>query len=430
MDINNSRLQEEKTMDARQQRGMVIAATCRTVKQTKGDIWNVPSQQNGHTPYHVNIKAKKCSCLDHVEGGYKCKHIWAAEIVYQREFEFNEDGSVTITETEVVALKAVRKTTYQQNWPAYDAAQINEKSTFQTLLRDLCTGIVEPQNVMGRPRIPVADAIFAAVFKVYSTVSGRRYMSDLHDAHEKGHLSRLPAKSSVFAVLESESTTDVLKALIAESALPLKALEEHFSCDSSGFSGCRFDRWYDHKFGEVQIKRAWVKAHVMCGAKTNVITAVEIYGKDAGDSPMLPMLLKSTAQNFKISEVSADMAYASARNFEAIDEIGATALIPFKRGTSGKAGGLFAKAFHYFQVKREEFEARYHKRSNIESTFSMLKAKFGDSVRSKTDTAMKNEVLAKILCHNICCLISAIYELGIAPTFWTEKATVRNVARA
>ena len=39
------------------------------------------------------------------------------------------------------------------------------------------------------------------------------------------------------------------------------------------------------------------------------------------------------------------------------------------------------------------------------------------AVRSKTDIAMKNEVLCKILCHNICCLISAMYELGITPTF-------------
>jgi hypothetical protein len=30
---------------------------------------------------------------------------------------------------------------------------------------------------------------------------------------------------------------------------------------------------------------------------------------------------------------------------------------------------------------------------------------------------MKNEVLAKILCHNLCCLISAWYELGIEPVF-------------
>ena len=47
----------------------------------------------------------------------------------------------------------------------------------------------------------------------------------------------------------------------------------------------------------------------------------------------------------------------------------------------------------------------------------MMKRKFGDYVRSKTDVAMKNEVLCKFLAHNICCLISAIYELGLQPVF-------------
>ena len=77
--------------------------------------------------------------------------------------------------------------------------------------------------------------------------------------------------------------------------------------------------------------------------------------------------------------------------------------------------------FHYFQFNQEEFMARYHQRSNVESTFSMLKAKFGDGVRSKTDVAMRNEVLAKILCHNIVVLISAMYELGIDPIFWHNQ---------
>ncbi len=52
------------------------------------------------------------------------------------------------------------------------------------------------------------------------------------------------------------------------------------------------------------------------------------------------------------------------------------------------------------------------------SSVMMIKTKFRDHVRSKTDVAMKNEVLAKILCHNICCLISAFYELKTDATFW------------
>jgi len=50
----------------------------------------------------------------------------------------------------------------------------------------------------------------------------------------------------------------------------------------------------------------------------------------------------------------------------------------------------------------------------------MIKAKFGERVRSKTQTGQVNEVLCKILCHNVCCLIQSIYELGVEPTFWNE----------
>jgi transposase len=71
--------------------------------------------------------------------------------------------------------------------------------------------------------------------------------------------------------------------------------------------------------------------------------------------------------------------------------------------------------------------SRYHLRSNVESTFSMVKAKFGDGVRSRLDTAMKNEVLAKLVNHNICCLISAMYEVGIDPTFWAKERVAQKV---
>ena len=64
----------------------------------------------------------------------------------------------------------------------------------------------------------------------------------------------------------------------------------------------------------------------------------------------------------------------------------------------------------------------YHKRSNVESTFAMIKAKFGDALRSKTKTAQVNEALCKILCHNICCVIQSMYELKVKPEFWAEAA--------
>jgi hypothetical protein len=43
-------------------------------------------------------------------------------------------------------------------------------------------------------------------------------------------------------------------------------------------------------------------------------------------------------------------------------------------------------------------------------------------VKSKTDTAMVNEVLCKFLAYNLCCLIHEQEELGIAPIFWKDEA--------
>jgi transposase len=408
-------------LDARQQRGLEIAATAKIAK--KGGAWLVPSQ-SGKGRYTVCLDPTEphCSCPDHEEGGFKCKHIFAAEYVVQRER--NADGSTTVTET--LTVRTVRKT-YPQDWRAYNAAQTGEKAKFLDLLHDLCRGIAEPERQKnGRPPLPIHDALFAACYKIYSTVSGRRFMTDLREAQAKGYIEKTPHFNSIFNYLENPALTPILRALITESSLPLKAVEIDFAADSSGFTTSRFIRWFDHKYGAVRQQHEWVKVHLMCGVKTHIVTAVEIRDKDASDTKLLPALVDATAENFEMREVSADKGYGSLRNYKAIQYHGATPYIAFKSIHTGRGGGLWQKMFHYFQYRREEFLGHYHKRSNVETTFSMIKAKFGDHVRSKTDAAMVNEVLCKIICHNICCLIQESHELGIETTFWAETSPAQE----
>jgi transposase len=130
----------------------------------------------------------------------------------------------------------------------------------------------------------------------------------------------------------------------------------------------------------------------------------------------------ATAQNFQIAEVSADKGYASRKNAAAIANVGAVPFIAFKSDAVGNGGGTWTKMYHYFQFRRADFLQHYHKRSNIESTFSMMKRKFGDSLRSKTDVATVNETLCKILAHNLVVLIHETHELGIDPVFWSSAA--------
>jgi len=51
----------------------------------------------------------------------------------------------------------------------------------------------------------------------------------------------------------------------------------------------------------------------------------------------------------------------------------------------------------------------------------MIKTKFKDNLRSKGKTAQINELLLKVLCHNICVIIQEVSELGIKGEFVVEE---------
>ena len=92
--------------------------------------------------------------------------------------------------------------------------------------------------------------------------------------------------------------------------------------------------------------------------------------------------------------------------------------VPFKSNTlEPTEAGTWAKMYHLFMHRREECMEHYHKRSNIETAYSMIKGKFGSALRSKSDVRQINEALCKVLCHNLCVLVQAMPELGIEPAF-------------
>jgi hypothetical protein len=306
-------------MELREQKGLEIANRFKITQHA--DRWFVPSQSGrtgisggGHC-YTVkpDVSNPHCNCPDHETYNGKCKHIFAVEFLLQGALD--DKGEI-----QDFRKKIGKKKTYPQQWPAYNKAQTQEKENFQTLLRELCTGIGEPSQKIGRPRLPFEEMIFAATFKVYSTVSQRRFMSDLRDAHAKGHISKVPHFNSISNYLESEVLTPYLEMLIEESALPLKAIESDFAVDSSGFSTCRFVQWVEAKYTNPQLmtKREWVKVHLMCGVKTNVVTSVKITDRYSADSPQFKQLVDDTAKNFVMQEVSADKAYLSAANLQTV----------------------------------------------------------------------------------------------------------------
>lgn len=282
---------------------------------------------------------------------------------------------------------------------------------------------------MGRPHQSLRDMVFSTAFKVYSTVSTRRFIGDLEIAHVKGYISSVPHFNTIVKYFDNAALTPLLRDLICESSLCLKSVEEDFAVDSSGFSTSRYVRWYNARYGHEQDNHDWMKVHLMCGVKTNIVTSVEITGRYSHDSPQFKPLVKATARNFKMRDVDADKAYSSKGNLELVANYGATPYVPFKAGTTGEGEGseLWEKLWHIYQYNRDSFLTHYHKRSNAESTMWMIKSKFDEHIRNKTDEGIVNELLCKVLCHNICVVIQSMYELGIEPTLCAETPLAHKV---
>jgi transposase len=338
--------------------------------------------------------------------------------------EQHADGTTTTT---TVAVKAERKTYAQPDWSAYHAHQTNERRHFLQLLADLCATIPErPTSPKGgRPPIPMRDSLFAAVMKVYSLTSARRFSGELEEVHEAGFIRKFPRFNTVLDVFDKPETTPILKSMIQVSAAPLAAVVVDFAVDSTGFATTSYQSWCEFRHGnKIETKRAkFVKAHFATGVVSNTVTAVEILDQHAADSPQLPGLVNTTRDTFRIRDVSADKAYVGSSNFAAVDAVGGTFFPAFKDNTTGEsASDLFRKAFHWFQMNKDEYLKRYHKRSNIESTVSMIKRKLGDSVKSKGDRAQANEVYAKFVAHNLMVLVAEIYATGLNPIFPAETS--------
>lgn len=407
-------------MNYREARGSEIARLGGIVRLD--GAWLVPSRSRIGKKYRVVVsdKEKKCQCADHMANGGKCQHIFAVEKTIHRV----EYPPSNLVDPEPKVAERTRPT-YAQDWRNYNRAQEEEKPLLMRLLSGFCQSIEddEPQG-RGRPGIPTRDMAFAICYKVYERISARRFTPDLQMAHQLGFISHTPHFNSVIGAMQDAQMTQVLLDLVDQTSAPLRDFERTFAADSSGFGNSRFDRWIDIKDPTKRKKQhTWTKVHLMCGTTTHIVTAVVIKDKDASDTVQLPDLVEMTAKNFHMIEVYADKAYGSISNYEAIAKSGAVPYIAFKSIHSGSgkdrqkrmtpAGELWKRMYHLFHMHAEEFYAHYHQRSNVESVFSMIKAKFDDVVRSKSETAMLNEVLCKIVCHNICVLIMAMFERGL-----------------
>ena len=401
----------------------------------KADLWRSAKKRAGLGGIEMTPPEKCPYCSD----AYivKCGHIYTHKTCWQkykcktcnRYFTQQVERPIKKLLYNPETFEYQSKPIPKQNWSAYTEAQNNEKQMLMSVMSELLSIVkIEVKNgKLGRRYLDMKDMCFSHVLKTYTKLSSRRLNSDLEKVKDDEFINKVPHFTTLMNWLEKEEMTQLLLELIKLSALPMKGIESQYAIDSSGFSSSQFGRWFNFKYNEERICRNWVKAHIMIGTNTNMVTSVELSKAYGSDSPRLEALVEKTCKDFDVKEVTADKAYSSRKNLQIIVDHGAIPYIPFKKNTRPKSFGvsIWRNMHHYLQEHPQEFFEKYHRRSNVETTFSMIKQKFGKDVVSRNFKSQTNEVLLKILCHNICCLIHAYFENNIDSLYSTEQ--LKNV---
>ncbi|MEK6987850.1 MAG: IS5 family transposase [Candidatus Thermoplasmatota archaeon] len=151
----------------------------------------------------------------------------------------------------------------------------------------------------------------------------------------------------------------------------------------------------------------WIKVHVAVSVRGGVV-ALEVTDERTADTTVFPSLIQEAVAavgHGRISDVLADAAYDSRRNFAALADAGIRPGIKIRAGASRKSLGVSARPRAVRELRRLGYDGwrdahGYGRRWAVEGTFSAVKRIFGESVRARRRDLMVREVRTKFALYN------------------------------
>ena len=313
-----------------------------------------------------------------------------------------------------------KKPTYQRDWKAYNQGQYNEYTYFNAYVSSLAATVEEPprEKKAGRKPIPFRDLLTCAIILSYRGLSGRRAQGVIQELYDNGYIDTAPSPTVIWRFMDYENLSEILRVLIQISATPAIAAETRLAIDASGFRTTSYSDWFGEKHGYEKVNE-WIKLHAIVGVETNVIANAYVTDGHTHDNKMFKPLVEEVVQQFTVTEVSADKGYLARDNFNLCKDYGIRLFVPFKTSSTpaARGSGEWTKMYYYALENPEEFKKHYHKRSNVETVFHMMKATGQETIRSRKFRTQSNELYCKVICHNIRMLIMLNATQGLEPEF-------------
>ena len=197
-----------------------------------------------------------------------------------------------------------------------------------------------------------------------------------------------------------------------------KSVESEIAAiDGTGFSLNSRSRYFCTIAGE---RKQFMQFNACAELKHKLISAVKIRRKKRNENIDVSCLMEKSKQ-LKISCFLADKEYDSERNHELAEKYGAKFIAPLKY--RGKVPLMRTKGYYRKQLRRHFPDELYRKRCLIESGFSAMKRRYGDSIYSKRFVSQKNELLCRALAYNL----GIIVNLSVLEIYFLQSPVYNNL---
>jgi len=312
---------------------------------------------------------------------------------------------------------------YPRDESLYNLIQENEVMLFLRYLPLAAWWVSGNQNLWsgrGRPPKNLYDVLVCLTIRKYFNFSLRRGMGLLRLFRALGVID---ASIPCFKTLDNyqrdrriEPYLDELMKLVTD---PLRLVEHFFSTDTTGTATTCYSSWFDIRTRREGRKRQHLMAHVTVGAKLKAAVALDARTDRGGHSEVLRKHVAEVAKSFEVKEWSADRAYLSRENCNAVAAFGAEPWFKLKSNTTARSRGSPAWRHMVLEFRRnpEAAERKYHRRSAVESAISAKKRKFGSFVRAREDSSKENEETLGWIGYNFSVLCRGVYEFRLRPQF-------------
>ncbi len=175
--------------------------------------------------------------------------------------------------------------------------------------------------------------------------------------------------------------------------------------DSTGFEIRHASLHYLNKRPGTQRFRSpfWPKLTVLCHTRSYLWLGCHVSYGPSNDAPGFTPALRQAAELIDWDQILADAAYDSEWNHQlSRDVLGirSTVIALNSRGTRKWPHTKYRR-----QMKRRFWRQSYRQRVHVESSFSMDKRQLGSFLRSRQENSRFQEVLFRVLAHNLAILL-------------------------